>query len=169
MDDDKQLIESVDVLKDVEEYTVFPWDYEDDSVKKITCIGVLEFVPGKLRGEFMDEIYRILVPCLDQSKDDGKVTVAVSYWNTARGVQDFRYEWPPLCEQSFLYFNKGWRETTKLGLDIKCNFSFTYGYTPEAETAARNEESRAFYIKHYTNSVDALHVVLAKLLPDQIG
>ncbi len=41
----------------------------------------------------------------------------------------------------------------------------TYGYTPDAETAARNEESRGFYIKHYTNCVNALHLMLTKRPP----
>lgn len=158
----KTLIEKIDILTDIKNPQQFPWPYKDNSVKEITCAGVFEFIPGKLRGEFMDEVYRVLIP-------DGKIAISVVYWNTARGIQDFRYEWPPLSEQSFLYFNKGWRDVNKLDLGIKANFSFTYGYTPEAETAARNDESRNFYIKRYTNCVDALHLMLVKLLPDQIG
>ena len=161
-DQEKVLIEKVDVLTEVKEPQNFPWPYEDESVKEITCVGVLEFVPGKLRGKFMDEIYRILVP-------SGKASFAVVYWNTARGAQDYLYEYPPLCEQSFLYFNKGWRDANKIERDLKCNFSFTYGYSFEAETAARNEESRGFYIKRYTNCVDVLHLMLTKLRPDEIG
>ncbi len=106
----------------------------------------------------MDEVYRIL-------EVDGKAAFSVAYWNSAHGIQDFRFEWPPLSEQSFLYFNKGWREANKLDLGIVCDFDFTYGYTAEAETAARNEESRSFYIKHYTNCVDALHLMLTKRPP----
>jgi len=145
----------VDVLTDIPSYDSFPWPYEDNSVDELTCAGVFEFVRGKHRGTFMDEAYRVLKP-------EGKMAIAVPYWNTARGFQDFRYEWPPLCEQSFLYFNKGWREQNNLKLDLKCDFDFTYGYTPDPETAARNEESRSFYIKHYTNCVDALHLMLTK-------
>lgn len=149
------LFEKVDILTEVKNPRDFPWPYEDESVKEISCVGVLEFVPGKLRGQFMDEIYRILVV-------EGKATFSVPYWNTAMGVQDFRYEWPPICEQSFLYFNKGWREQNKVETDLKCDFDFTYGYSPDPETAARNEESRSFYIKHYTNCIQVLQLILTK-------
>jgi len=145
----------LDILKDIPNPQEFPWPVKSGSVNEISCVGVFEYVPGKLRGKFMDEVYRILVP-------EGKAAFSVPYWNTARGYQDFRYEWPPLCEQSFLYFNKGWREQNKLEIDIVADFDFTYGYQAEAETAARNEESRSFYIKHYTNCVGALHLMLTK-------
>ena len=145
----------VDVLTDISDYLSFPWPYEDNSIKDMTVGGVFEYVQGRLRGRFMDEVYRVLVP-------NGTVAFAVPYWNTAKGCQDYRYEYPPLCEQSFLYFNKGWREVNKLELGIVCDFDYTYGFQAEAETAARNEESRSFYIKHYTNCVDALHLMLTK-------
>ncbi len=125
------------------------------SIHEIECAGVFEYVPGKQRGKFMDEVYRVLAA-------DGKATFVVPYWSTSRGIQDFRYEWPPLCEQSFLYFNKSWRETNKLDLKLKCDFDFTYGYTPDAETSARSDESRSFYIKRYTNSIELLHLMMTK-------
>lgn len=132
----------------------FP-EYDDKSVKEILCTGVFEYVPGKLRGKFMDEVYRILT-------DDGKAVFNVPYWNTWRGCYDARFEWPPFCEQSFLCYNKSWREANMKGLELVCDFDFTYGYAAEPETAARSEESRAFYIKHYTNCVDALQLTLTK-------
>ncbi len=125
------------------------------SVKELTCAGVFEFVPGKLRGKFMDEVYRVLTK-------DGKATFIVPYWSSARGIHDYRYEWPPLCEISFMHFNKGWREANKLHPELKCDFDFTYGYAWEAETAARNEQARTFNTKHYVNCVDALQLVLTK-------
>lgn len=149
------LIEKLDILTDVPDPLVFPWPFETGSIKELTCNQVLEFIPGKLRGRFMDEVYRILAP-------DGKAAFAVPYWNTWHGCADYRIEWPPLCEQSFLYFDKDWREANNIKTDLVCNFQFTYGYSAEAETAARNEEARSFYIKHYTNCVDALHLMLTK-------
>ncbi len=149
---------SVNVIDDIPEPQSYPWPYEDDSVNELQVVGVLEYIAGKDRPAFMDEVHRVLHP-------DGKCAVTVPYWNTARGFQDFRYEWPPLCEQSFLYFNKAWREMNGLKIDMKCDLHFTYGYQAEAETAARNEESRSFYIKHYTNCVDALHLMLTKKEP----
>jgi hypothetical protein len=130
-------------------------DHEDKSVKEIMCAGVLEFVPGKERGHFMDECYRILV-------DDGKMTVIVPYWNSWRAYYDTRLEWPPFSEQSFLVYNKAWREANMKDVELLCDFDFSYGYAWEPETVSRNDESRAFWTKHYTNSVDALQLTLTK-------
>lgn len=153
--DVKELIEKIDILTDIKKPQKFPWPYEEESVKELVCNGVLEFIPGKLRGKFMDEIYRILVT-------GGKAAFAVPYWNSSMALHDYRYEWPTLTEQSFLMFNKGWREANKKDVDILCDFDFTYGYTAEPSTAARNEESRSFFIKHYSNTVEALHLILTK-------
>ncbi len=129
--------------------------HETDSVKEIVITGVLEFIPGKERGEFMDNCYRILSP-------EGKMTITVPYWSSWRAYYDGRFQWPPFCEQSFLVYNKAWRETNMKGFELECDFDFTYGYAWEAETMARNDESRAFWTKHYTNSVDALQLTLTK-------
>lgn len=153
-----ELITSLDVKSIIKDPTILPalpLEYEDDSMTEINVYGVLEYIPGTLRGVFMDELYRILAP-------GGKIAISVPYWNTQKAVQDYRYQWPPVTEQSFLYFNKNWREANKIETDLKCNFDFTYGYTAEAETAARSDESRSFYIKHYTNCVDVLHLLLTK-------
>lgn len=158
--DTQSKIVKLDVRTDIKNPSNLPWKYKNESIDELMCAGVLEFIPGKLRGKIMDEIYRVLKPT-------GKAAITVAYWNSAMGIQDYRYEWPPIAEQSFLYFNKGWRDANKLELDLKCDFDFTYGYTAEAETAARNEESRSFNIKHYTNCVNALHVMLTKHLPDK--
>jgi len=150
----------LDILTSVKYPQRFPWKFKDNSLKEISCIGVFEFVPGKLRGKFMDEVYRILI-------DGGKATFSVAYWNGARSIQDYRYEWPPLCEQSFLYFNKGWREVNKLDLGLVCDFDYNYGYSATPETVARNDESRSFYIAHYNNTVDALHLIMTKRKPSK--
>ena len=135
-------------------------DFSTDTYEEIVCTGVLEFIPGKERGEFMDHCFRILI-------DSGKMTITVPYWSSWRAYYDGRFEWPPFCEQSFLVYNKSWRETNMKGFELECDFDFTYGYQAEAETAARNDESRSFYIKHYTNCVDALHLMLTKRTPDE--
>jgi hypothetical protein len=129
--------------------------HEDESVKELSCTGVLEFIPGKERDGFMDQCYRILVP-------EGKMTITVPYWSSWRAYYDPRTEWPPFNEQSFLRYNKSWREENKTNSDLQCDFDFTYGYAWDAETQARNDESRAFWTKHYTNSVDALQLMLTK-------
>src|SRR5205085_5756293 len=108
-------MKKLDILKDFYHGKIPPSDWlalKDEipgKIKELTVIGVFEYIPGKLRGKFMDEVYRMLAP-------DGKATFVVPHWQSTRGFQDFRYAWPPLCEQSFLYFNKSWREANKLDL-----------------------------------------------------
>ncbi len=149
----------VNVLDDIPGYQNYPWPYEDGSVNELVVVGVLEYIAGDDRPVFMDEAYRVLHP-------DGKMPIAVPYWNSDRAHMDFRTKLPLFCEKSFLYFNKKWRDENTKGLEhVKCDWHFTYGYQAEAETAARNEESRSFYIKHYTNCVDALHLMLTKKEP----
>jgi len=148
-------ITTLDIRSAVKHPKAFPWDIKTGSIDEAVCIGILEFIPGKIRGAFMDEIFRVLKP-------GGKCQVVVPYWNTQAAIQDYRHEWPPMTEQSFLYFNKAWREQNKLDIGLKCDFEFNYGYNFDAEMMARNDEGKAFYIKHYTNSVQALQIMLIK-------
>ena len=67
-----------------------------------------------------------------------------------------------VCEQSFLYFNKGWREVNKLELGIECDFDFTYGYSVEPDTSTRNEETKSYNSKYFNNVVQGLQVLLTK-------
>src|SRR4030095_4537805 len=109
--------QKIDIKTDVKHPLVFPWPYADESVKEVSCVGVLEYIPGKLRGEFMDEIYRILIP-------GGVLQVGVLYWNSSLAYHDYRFEWPPLAEQSFLMFNKDWRRENQKDVDIVADFDF---------------------------------------------
>lgn len=134
----------------------FPWKWKSGSVEEIHCSHFLEHVPGPERIPFMDEVWRILIP-------GGKATFIVPYWSSPRAVQDPTHAWPPLTEQSFLYFNKGWREQNKLEHYLgKCDFDFTYGYLAEQDTANRAQEAQMFRIKHYLSAVNDLQVVLTK-------
>lgn len=144
-------------IKIIEKAEILPEnvsDYADASVAEATVTHKLEYISGDARTRFMEELYRILMP-------GGKATIVVCYWTSARAVQDPASEWPPICEQSFLYFNKGWREINKLPA-IKCDFDFTYGYQVDPETAGRNTETQPFWIKHYMNTANDLHVTLTK-------
>jgi hypothetical protein len=104
----------------------------------------------------MDEAWRILIP-------GGKLTIVVPYWSSPRSIQDPMHQWPPVSEQSFIYFNKEWRTLNKLNHYLgQCDFDFTYGYLVDQETAQRNQESQQFYIKHYLQAVNDLQVNLVK-------
>jgi ubiquinone/menaquinone biosynthesis C-methylase UbiE len=146
-------IEQLDLAKlSVAECLKLP--YAAGTVKEIACIHKLEYVPAKQRIAFMEEMWRVL-------EAGGKINMIVCYWASPRAIQDPSAEWPPLCEQSFLYFNKGWREQNNLP-PVRCDFDFTYGYQVDPETAARNTESQSFWIKHYINAVTDLQLVLVK-------
>jgi len=103
----------------------------------------------------MEEVYRILKP-------GGKIKVIAPYYNSMRAWQDPTHK-RAISEATFLYFNKGWRDTNKLDhYDITSDFDFVYGYDMVNEWAMKNEESRNFAIKHYTNVISDIHVTLTK-------
>lgn len=153
-----QITQTLDILTGVKHPTAFPWPFENNSITEITCAGVFEFIPGKLRGKFMDEVYRVLV-------DGGIATFNIPYWNSSMGIHDFRYEWPPVSAQSFMLFNKEWRSANKKDLKLVSDFDFTYGFFYEPETAARNLETQLFHAKHYSDTVQAIQLVLNKRPP----
>ena len=133
----------------------FPWPLKSESVTELVIPMVLNYIPGEDRGKFMDEVYRVLVT-------EGSAQVAVPYYTSMRAIQDYAGQWPPFCEASFMYFNRAWRAVNHPERDLKCNFDFTYGYQADQETASKNDEVRAFWIKHYINVVLDLTVMLTK-------
>ena len=140
----------------------FPWPFKDSSVEELSASHFFEHVPHLLRGKFMDEAYRILAP-------GGKFTVICPYYSSVRATQDFTHEWPGISQNSFLYFNKGWREQNKLThgyYDLKCDFDFSYGWSVNAAWQARNDEARNFAVQWYSNAVDDIHVNLVSRKPE---
>lgn len=136
--------------------TQFPWPWADASVDEVWCSHFFEHIDGPMRVKFMDELYRVLVT-------GGKATIVTPYWSSPRAIQDPYHKWPPVVEQSYLYFNKGWREANKLThyLGI-ADFDFTYGYLADQETASKSQETQQFYVKHYLQAVNDLQVNLVK-------
>lgn len=143
----------VDVVHDL---TIAPWPFSDESVEDIRVIHFFEHLTGSQRIVFMEECHRILV-------GSSKLLIVVPYYASMRAIQDPTHQWPPLCEASFLYFNKTWRQQNKLDhYPITCNFDFTYGYGVNAAWAIRSQEARDFAVRHYFHAVDDLHVTLTK-------
>lgn len=135
----------------------FPYKFaKDESASEIFTSHFVEHFTGADRMKLMEECYRILVP-------GGKMTVIVPYWGSMRSVQDPTHQWPPLCEASFLYFNKGWREQNKLDhYPITCDFDFTFGYGVSPEWQTRNQETRDFAVRNYVNAISDIYVTLIK-------
>lgn len=147
-------VPGVDVVHDLFK---FPWPFKDGCVEEVHASHFFEHVPAKLRFRFMDELWRIL-------KLGGKSQFICPYWSSMRSVQDTTHEWPPICEASFLYFNKEWRKANKLDhYPVSCNFNFSYGYGISPEWQTRSEETRSFAARNYVNSAMDLHVTLEKI------
>jgi hypothetical protein len=152
----KKKIKQIELLDVADLDLTKRWPYADNSVKEIKCVHKLEFIPGKQRVAFMEEAWRVL-------EVGGTMTVVVCYYSSTRAIQDPMLQWPPMCEQSFLYFNKGWREANQLP-PIKCDFEFpsTYGYSGGTEISTKNQETQTYWVAHYLNSVADLHMTLTK-------
>jgi SAM-dependent methyltransferase len=132
----------------------FPWPWPDNSVEAIRCSHFFEHIPGKLRGPFMEEVWRIMMP-------GGEVMIMCPHARSNGAVQDLTHEWPPIVWESFLYFNRGFRKES--GLDhfpypTKCDFDFTYGDIPHRGMPPQTPEEQAFGIKHYWNAAQEIQV-----------
>lgn len=138
----------------VHDLTVTPWPFEDNSVDDIHSAHFFEHLTGVQRISFMEECWRILKP-------KTQMVIIVPHWSSMRSVQDPFHAWPPVCETSFLYFNKGWRDTNKLDhYPITCDFDFGYGFSLDPDVSVRNNDFVQFASKHYVNAIHDLHVTL---------
>ena len=50
-------------------------------------------------------------------------------------------------EQSFLCFNKKWRESYNITAPVNCDFEFGYGFAWSREVAARSTEVQAEFLQ----------------------
>lgn len=146
--------EGVDVIHNL---TVFPYPFEDESVDVLFSSHFIEHLDGIERMKFFDECYRILKP-------GGKMRHVHPYYKSVRAVQDPTHKWPPISENSYLYWDKKWREANKLDhYNLKCDFEFSIYYSWQDPTVAnKNEETRNFYIDKYWNVVADMIVDLKK-------
>jgi hypothetical protein len=145
--------EGVDFVVDLFKLPL-PW--KDETVEEIFGSHFFEHMPQHLRFGFMDELYRILIP-------GGKIEFITPYATSKRAVQDPTHMWPPICENSYLYFNKNWREINRLThYQVKCDFDFSYGFILNPETQLKNTETQQFWVNHYVESVSDMSVTLVK-------
>ena len=145
--------DAVDVLCDLRGV---PWPWPDSSVGEVVSSHFLEHLDGPERIMFMDELWRVMAV-------DAQATIIVPYYNSIRASQDPTHKWPPVSEASFLYFNRQWRSDNGLAHYLgHCNFDFAYSYVTDNAWASRNQETRDFALRHYTNVVLDLSVLLTK-------
>lgn len=152
---DKYQTEASDFVQDL---TVYPWPCDSEVVDGIHCSHFFEHLSGPQRPYFMDECYRILKP-------GAQLVVITPDADSHRAIQDFTHAWPPVCAESYLYFNQQWRTQNKLlhgAYSMRCNFDFAYGYALDADIAVKNQEMQQFAVKHYRNHSNDLIVTLTK-------
>ena len=152
---DKFACEGVDVVCDLNDSRQ-PWPWNDNSVGEVHCSHFFEHVSALIRPTFMDELWRVMA-------HGAKALFITPFARSYRATQDFTHAWPPITEQSYLYFNKGWREANKLThgyYDMKCDFDWMYADAMLADWAGKHEQQRAFAREHYMNVVEDLHVTL---------
>jgi len=167
---------SADYVVDLQRY---PWPIESESTEEVNCSHYLEHIPhldvqGIIKDcssfkefkdkvintkdgiiNFFNELYRILKP-------GGKVHIVSPYFSSIRAFGDpthTRY----ICDWSFLYVNKQWREDNHLehyGLD--CNFDVKVSYYISNEMTLKSDEIRAKAFKHDLNAIDDIMVELTK-------
>lgn len=142
--------EGVDLVYDLEN---FPWPFEDSSVDEVVCSHYVEHTKDLMK--FMNELYRIMKP-------GAKAMIYAPYYNSMRSWQDPTHT-RAISEATFLYFNKDWRVANRLDhYPIVADFDFSYGYSITADWANRAEEARSFAIRHYTNVVNDIQVMLTR-------
>lgn len=148
--------EGIDKVHDL---TKFPYPFKDESVDAIHTSHFLEHLDGFERARFMDECYRILKP-------GGKMRFVHPYYKSVRAIQDYTHKFPPISENSYLYFDRNWRAANKLThgyYDLKCDYEFNIYYTWQDQVwANKNEETRNFAINHYFNVVADMIIDLKK-------
>ncbi len=98
---------------------VYPWPWEDESITAVRCSHYFEHLDGAQRMQFMEELYRILIPA-------GKAIMITPHWSSTRAYMDPTHKWPPVCEYSYAYFDRNWREKERLHhyLPITCDFEY---------------------------------------------
>lgn len=147
---DKIKTDAVDIVHDLE---TFPWPFEDNSVDEVHCSHYIEHTADLIA--FVDEMWRVM-------KLGAKATIIAPYYASIRAWQDPTHK-RAISEMTFMYFNKGWRDTNKLThYGIKSDFDFTYGYQMMPDWATRAEEARVFAMRHYLNVISDIHIVLTK-------
>ncbi len=157
---DKIKTDATDIVHNLD---IIPWPIPDNCVDEALISHYVEHVISLI--EFMDEIYRIMKsPYTNKDGEtiSSKVTIIAPYYSSMRSIQDPTHV-RSICEASFLYYNKQWRETNKLDhYGIKSDFDFVYGYSIDQAWATRAEEARVFAMKHYINVITDLQVTLTK-------
>lgn len=151
----------VDGVDKVVDLTKFPYPFADNSIDGVYSSHFLEHLDGEQRIKFFDEMQRIMKP-------GAKIRTIVPYWKSSRAQWDCTHKFPMVVEESFNYWNKGWREANRLQHyygNGTCNFSVvhTHYFLQDQEWSNKNKDTQAFAAKHYFNVISDMLVDMVKL------
>jgi len=136
----------VDIVMDLEK---FPWRFKDNSVEEVYCSHYVEHATDLVR--FMEEVWRIC-------KNGAKATFVAPHYGSTLAIQDPTHK-RLICPETFLYFNKKWREDYTIGYyPIKANFeilNIAVVYNPE--WAGKPQEELMKAQRRYLNVID--HII----------
>jgi predicted SAM-dependent methyltransferase len=144
----------------------FPWPWETSSVDEVFSSHFVEHIPHRLPewprnvdglDLFMDECWRILKP-------GGTLRIIHPYGQSSRALQDRGHE-RYLVAESWWYYNRKWREATKLDhYPIRSDFSepnIANGFLGDWEN--RSDSARQEAAAWYWNVVSDLVVTLTAI------
>jgi SAM-dependent methyltransferase len=128
----------------------------NESVAEVFCCHFIEHLDAQERINFVNELWRVLVP-------GGKAVIIVPYWASARAYGDLTHKWPPVSEFWFGYLSKAWREANAPHNDFyKCNFTVTGDWTMHPALTARNDEFKSFAIQFYKEAAQDMRALFVK-------
>lgn len=142
--------EGADIVADLEK---FPWPFDDNSIDEIFCSHYIEHTPDLI--SFANELHRIL-------KVGGNAEIIAPYYSSIRAWQDPTHL-RAISENTFLYFNKGWRVINRLDhYPIIADFDFEASYIIDPAWRDKNDDELKFAMKHYINVVSDIRTILTK-------
>lgn len=138
--------------------------FKDASVSEVYTSHFIEHLTGIERVQFVNELYRVLVP-------GGKCTMIAPHWSSSRAYGDFTHQWPPIGEFWFYYLSRKWRldDGNAPHCDIKhsqhgytCDFECTWGYGMHPALVTRNTEYQQHALNFFKEAVQDIHATLTK-------
>lgn len=129
----------------------YHWDVPAHSLDYVTVQRVLEYLEGRQRIFFMNELHRVLKP-------EGRATLYIPYWTSPNSVADPFLVWPPLTEMSIKYLaDADFRERNKINYpQITADFHIYHGKSYAPKWHIRSDQTRDFAAEHYNSVVTEL-------------
>jgi hypothetical protein len=133
-----------------------PWPWADGSVAEAHSSHFLEHLTGRERVDFMNELWRVLVP-------DGQCQIIVPHWASNRAYGDYTHQWPPVSEMWFYYLNATWRKENAPHNDAyTCHFEATWGYVMRPDLLVRNQEYQQYALQNFKEAAQDLIATITK-------